>query len=158
MTAILINKLSVRTVVGQPKVPPLGETVSLMKVAGVVTSVEPVQTQYGTSYRFRGAFTAIRGDNNQEYTSGQCFLPDVITDPLVVVLSSDNAPASVKFACEILIRGAADPVGYEYVVKPLSDIQRSSELEEMRNLMLGAPSVANVAIEPAQPEAKAKKK
>jgi hypothetical protein len=68
------------------------------------------------------------------------FLVEPLQGMLLAQLSSAE---TVDFACELsVLVNESLPMGYEYKVKPLTEIKRSDELESLRQLVAPAVTLA----------------
>lgn len=123
-----------------------GDEMQLFRIIGKVSSCEGVDSEYGTSIRFKGVFEAINDVTGEVVSShSQCFLPEVAQDLLhsVVMAHQDgDSEANVAFGFEIGVRADDNlPTGYEYTCRPLVEAKGEDALSDLRNetLLLDAP-------------------
>lgn len=104
--------------------------VSLLKIAGIVTSAKPGSTDKGEYLKLIGQFTAINQVTGETFTAAQCILPDFVTAPLGSALQSGNS--EVQFAVEVIAKHAPTSVtGYQFGVKPLIEAKPSDAMQAL---------------------------
>jgi|688.fasta_scaffold84185_4 hypothetical protein len=124
-----------------------GESVELLKIAGVTTSCSVGQTDKGEFIRLRGEFLAMNQSTGEQFTAAECILPTFLGQTLQTALVSSE---QVEFALSIGARKIAKSVtGYEFVARPLVNAEPSSRLSKLiaaagldKPLALAAPKAA----------------
>jgi hypothetical protein len=124
-----------------------GESVELLKIAGVTTSCAVGQTDKGEFIRLRGEFLAINQSTGEQFTAAECILPTFLGQTLQTALVSSE---QVEFALSIGARKSAKSVtGYEFVARPLVNAEPSARLSKLlvvagmdKPLALAAPKAA----------------
>lgn len=117
--------------------------VSLLKIAGIVTSAKPGSTDKGEYLKLVGQFTAINQVTGETFTSAQCILPDFVTAPLGSALQSGSS--EVQFAVEVIAKHAPTSVtGYQFGVKPLIEAKPSDAMQALLGVagISSAPALA----------------
>lgn len=137
-----------------------GESVELLKIAGVTVAAQVGQTDKGEFIRLRGEFLAINQSTGEQFTAAECILPTFLGQTLQTALASSER---VEFALSIGARKSAKSVtGYEFIARPLVAAEPSERLTKLlsvagmdKPLQLAAPKAATEEA-PAAP-AKGKK-
>jgi hypothetical protein len=137
-----LKKISPKTVCGDvkkiAKAMQNGQTKELMTVYGFAQEMEMVESDKGTSVRFKGDFEAVH--NNEKYRSGQMFLPGVAEAILYNWLQNSEG-AQVQFALSLSIRADEDMiVGYEYAAQPLIEDTDADPMDQIRKALPGGKS------------------
>lgn len=122
----MVKKISVAKVGAKPS---KTEHRELMQVFGIATGTLTGESQFGEWIALTGTFKAINIDEGEVFTSTKCFLPAVATDYLVEYLRNDSS--SVEFALQIDSVPSDTVIGYEYIVKPLLEIDEPKALSEL---------------------------
>jgi hypothetical protein len=110
-----------------------GETMPLVKLLGFVDSAEAVETEYGTSTRFKGDFIAesMIDDKQPLVSSTKCFVPPILEDLINKGLEELDG-TSLKLAFVIAVKADESiPVGYEYKTWPLIKPKPSNPMLEL---------------------------
>ena len=137
-----------------------GESMELLKIAGVTTSCAVGQTDKGEFIRLNGEFLAVSQITGETFSSSQTILPTFLGQMLQSALSQSE---QVEFALSIGARKSAKSVtGYEFVARPLVNAEPSARLAKLlavtgmdKPLALAAPKAEEA--EPAPAPAKGKK-
>jgi hypothetical protein len=124
-----------------------GESVELVKIAGVTTAAQVGQTDKGEFIRLRGEFLAINQSTGEQFTAAECILPTFLGQTLQTALASSER---VEFALSIGARKSAKSVtGYEFIARPLVNAEPSERLTKLlavagmdKPLTLAAPKTA----------------
>ncbi len=103
----------------------------LMQVFGIATGTLAGESQFGEWVALVGTFKAVNLEDGEVFTSGKCFLPSVATDYLVQYLSSETS--SVEFALQIDSVPSDTVIGYEYIVKPLIEVEEPKALSDLES-------------------------
>lgn len=121
----MIKKISVKTVCGLPR-KLLGNLpkVLLMEIMGEMTDIETGKSTFKNEEGEHDDWTALLGQfkaknisTRQEFFSGKCFLPAVVSDLLVAQFKIGRAQGmqTMQFAFQIGVKDAPEvAVGYEY--------------------------------------------
>jgi hypothetical protein len=139
-----------------------GESMELLKIAGVTTSCAVGQTDKGEFIRLNGEFMAVSQITGETFSSSQTILPTFLGQMLQSALSQSE---QVEFALSIGARKSAKSVtGYEFVARPLVNAEPSARLAKLlavtgmdKPLQLEAPKAEEAEPEPAPAPAKGKK-
>jgi hypothetical protein len=106
-----------------------GESVELLKIAGVTTSCAVGQTDKGEFIRLRGEFLAINQSTGEQFTASECILPTFLGQTLQTALVSSER---VEFALSVGARKIAKSVtGYEFIARPLVNAEPSERLTKL---------------------------
>jgi hypothetical protein len=124
-----------------------GESMELLKIAGVTTSCAVGQTDKGEFIRLNGEFLAVSQVTGETFSSSQTILPTFLGQMLQSALSASE---QVEFALSIGARKSAKSVtGYEFVARPLVNAEPSARLSKLiaaagldKPLALAAPKAA----------------
>jgi hypothetical protein len=101
----------------------------ILKIAGVITSIRPGQTQLGEYAELVGQFQAVNLETGEMFQSGKAILPNFIADPMV---EASKGGSEVEFAIQIGVkRNEGSVVGYEFSVKPLVEPKVSDKLAKL---------------------------
>jgi hypothetical protein len=131
-----------------------GEKIALLRVVGIASSAKAGQTDKGEYLKLMGEYSAINLQTGEQFTAGQCILPNFISDQFAGVLAQHG---SAEFALEIGAKADASSVtGYTFTVTPLVESKSSNRMQELIDA-----AVTNVpmleAPKPKAPKAAAKK-
>ena len=126
-----------------------GESVELLKIAGVTTSCAVGQTDKGEFIRLNGEFLAVNQITGEQFAASQTILPTFLGQMLQSALSASE---QVEFALSIGARKSAKSVtGYEFVARPLVNAEPSARLSKLiaaagldKPLALAAPKAEEV--------------
>lgn len=130
-----------------------GESVELLKIAGVTTSCAVGQTDKGEFIRLNGEFLAVNQITGEQFAASQTILPTFLGQMLQSALVASE---QVEFALSIGARKSAKSVtGYEFVARPLVNAEPSARLSKLL-AVAGMDKPLQLAA-PAAPAAKAKK-
>lgn len=138
----LLKKIVTKSIIGDPKKFLVslddGETCVLYRVYGTANGVRSGENTNGPWMGFSGQFEAMVVDENGEmqahYGAPQCFLYEPMTSMLADKLRESD---SVDFAVEVLLKRSDSSItGYEYIVKPLLEMQENDSLAHLRQLAL----------------------
>lgn len=98
----------------------------LVKIVGVTSSYKVGQTDKGEFIKLSGTFNAINMQTGELFNSGECLLPNFISENIAEALKNSS---EVEFALQIGVKADATSVtGYQYTVKPLIDAKPSEKL------------------------------
>ena len=104
----------------------------ILKIAGVITSIRPGQTQLGEYAELGGQFQAVNLATGEMFQSAKSILPTFIADPMV---EASKGGSEVEFAIQIGVkRNDTSVVGYEFSVKPLVEPKVSDKLAKLLDL------------------------
>lgn len=132
-----------------------GQSVDLLKVAGLATGAATGQTDKGQFTRLSGQFVGTDLTTGELYQSGQCILPEYIGSQLGAALMMQDGKA-VQFAFKIAAKRKDSALtGYEYAVSPLIDSRPTDAMSELMKLA-GIEAKADPTL-PAPPSAPAVK-
>lgn len=153
----LLSKISIKGIGAQPKaseVPEGSQPIRLAVLYGRTNGYTVGQSSFGEFTKFRGSFEAVNARTGEEFKSGAILLPRVVEDLLREALDSrEDDNAALDFALEIGVKNSSAPIGYEYTVKPLTELKVSDELLSLRQIATKAlPAPTN-----SEPDAKAAK-
>ncbi len=114
--------------------------VALIRLAGIVNSGKPGQTDKGEFLKLFGEFQAINLVTGEQFSGAQCILPNFISDQFAAVLASNG---SAEFALEIGAKeNEASVTGYEFTVTPLMESKGSNRMQELIGIaMKNAPAL-----------------
>ncbi len=130
-----------------------GDSVELLKIAGVTTSCAVGQTDKGEFIRLNGEFMAVNQITGEQFAASQTILPSFLGQMLQSALSASE---QVEFALSIGARKSAKSVtGYEFVARPLVNAEPSARLSKLL-AVAGMDKPLQLAA-PAAPAAKTKK-
>lgn len=102
------------------------KTADLIKIVGVTSSYKVGQTDKGEFIKLSGTFNAINMQTGELFNSGECLLPNFISENIAEALKNSS---EVEFALQIGVKADATSVtGYQYTVKPLIDAKPSEKL------------------------------
>lgn len=148
MAATLVNKLSIKKVIGKiratkeetikengkdVKILVVEDNPAIMRVVGVARKFEIGESDFGEYTKFVGTFQATDLRDNKDYRSGNCFLPEVATDMLRQAII-DNEGSQVEFGFDIGVIGRPElAIGYEYTVTPLIEATEADPLQMLAN-------------------------
>jgi len=122
----MIKKISIAKLGAKPsKVEPT----ELIRVWGIATGTVTGESQFGEWVALVGSFKAVNLSDGEVFTSSKCFLPSVASDYLVQYLK--NGESSIEFALQIDSVPSETAIGYEYVVKPLLEVDEPKALTEL---------------------------
>lgn len=124
-----------------------GESVELLKIAGVTVAAQVGQTDKGEFIRLRGEFLAINQNTGEQFAAAECILPTFLGQTLQTALATSE---QVEFALSIGARKSAKSVtGYEFVARPLVNAEPSARMSKLlavagmdKPLQLAAPKAA----------------
>lgn len=125
-------------------------------IVGIATATVTKKAADGLSEftGLKGNFEGIPADPTRDtIQSGVAFLGEAFQSPIEALLNGDenNDPVeSVKMAFELYVTKAANPQGYSWALKPLTEATPNDPLAELRALM-------NKPAETPQVEDKSKK-
>lgn len=106
-----------------------GESVELLKIAGVTVAAQVGQTDKGEFIRLRGEFLAINQNTGEQFTAAECILPTFLGQTLQTALATSER---VEFALSIGARKSAKSVtGYEFIARPLVAAEPSERLTKL---------------------------
>ena len=106
-----------------------GESVELLKIAGVTTSCAVGQTDKGEFIRLNGEFMAVNQITGEQFAASQTILPTFLGQMLQSALSASE---QVEFALSIGARKSAKSVtGYEFVARPLVNAEPSARMSKL---------------------------
>lgn len=106
-----------------------GESVELLKIAGVTTSCAVGQTDKGEFIRLNGEFLAVNQITGEQFAASQTILPTFLGQMLQSALAASE---QVEFALSIGARKSAKSVtGYEFVARPLVNAEPSARLSKL---------------------------
>lgn len=136
-----------------------GESMELLKIAGVTTSCAVGQTDKGEFIRLNGEFLAVSQITGETFSSSQTILPTFLGQMLQSALSQSE---QVEFALSIGARKSFKSVtGYEFVARPLVNAEPSARLSKLlaitgmdKPLQLEFPKSMQAAPEPAPAKGK----
>lgn len=121
MSQALVNKISVKTVVGKidKEIKEIKEETPIMRVIGIATKATPKNTNFGVSVEFKGRFKATNIKTGKEFVSGKMFLPRLAENLLEGEFVGGDTANEVKFGFTITVKPSDNTIGYEYGVQPL---------------------------------------
>ncbi len=135
----LISKISTKTCKAAPKlklvevdgkqVPRCDGDQHLLRIVGIASAQENVDTDFGTSIKFTGQFEGTNISTGEVYRSTVCFLPDTGAGMLSGVVVDDQI---VEFAFDIHAEASNNNNGYQYVVEPLIKMNAADPLEQLK--------------------------
>lgn len=106
-----------------------GESIELLKIAGVTTSCAVGQTDKGEFIRLNGEFLAVNQITGEQFAASQTILPTFLGQMLQSALAASE---QVEFALSIGARKSAKSVtGYEFVARPLVNAEPSARLSKL---------------------------
>ncbi len=125
-----------------------GDTMEMLKIAGVTTSCAIGQTDKGEFIRLNGEFLAVNQITGEQFSSSQTILPTFLGQMLQSAL---EASEHVEFALSIGARKSAKSVtGYEFIARPLVNAEPSARLSKLlaiagmdKPLRLAAPAATD---------------
>jgi len=126
---------------------------ALLKIVGRSTAAKPGQSDNGEYVKLLGSFHAVNLVTGETFESGQCILPNFVSEQLAAALVESQA---VEFALEIGVKADdASVTGYVFTVRPLI---KPEPTDGMRKLLAAAGMSAPPKLEaPADaPKGKAK--
>lgn len=137
-----IAKLSLKTIGAQPKAtffdkPEEGaepELKILGTIFGRANRWDIVPTGFGETVRFIGNFEALTTDKDGKsaaFASTRMFLPVAAANLLRDTLDAQDG-AGVDFAFEIAAHWADTDFGYQYVIRPITQMSKADELNALR--------------------------
>lgn len=117
-----------------------GDVVDAYSVFGVANGLKSGESNFGEWAALTGQIRAVGhiGDaENCEYASQTCFAPNEIMAILAPALREHD---SVEFAFTVCLKRRDDlDRGYEYVVKPKTEVKSADQITHLRNLALSKP-------------------
>lgn len=134
MSENLLKKIAAKQVCGTFVAPKIGEEQELMIIMGYAKSMEKKATNYGDSTAFHGDFKAINTITGEAYRSGTCYLPDVASDMLENIMSSNAGTVEFGFKISIIGvkgRNPGEDGKYEYRCKPLLESAENDPLKAL---------------------------
>ena len=127
---------------------PTGEPVALYDIGGIVRDIEGVDTEYGTSQKFRGQFVARNADG-EEFSAPVCYLPDAAAD---LIAGAFPEGGELEFSMRILVSfDAASATSYVYSAQ--SHISQSGG-DRVAALLDAAPNAIPTLPSPDQGKSK----
>ena len=153
----LVNKISFKSVCGNPELQPLemtdengqkktvlrGVEKLYMRLVGVVRKYETVTSQYGDSVAFAGEFRAVNLLTGEVYNGGKLFLPNVAESFVYNAFLNQEMVEGfngLELAFDLGIKPSNTAMGYEYTVKPLIEQTATDRLAAMLNSLPALPA------------------
>lgn len=139
--ATLINKLTVKTLGAVPKlalvtidgkqVPRADGEQYLARIVGVTHSISRGESDFGPFIKFNGDFEGINIATGEVFMSGVCMMPETVSGILAKAVEAEGSEA-VEFAVEIWAVPHTTPTGYQYVVRPLTNIAKNTPVLNLK--------------------------
>lgn len=128
----LVNKVTIKSVCGTPKVTTEEGTVDLMTITGVANKIRAGESNYGAFVVFQGDFEAVNCKTGEIFRGAECCLPPVAEGLLANAIQASEL-RGVEFAFMISVKAAsrAGGAGYEYMATPLI-VQENDPLQALR--------------------------
>ena len=134
-----------------------GQSVPLLKVAGVVAGFKADQSDKGEYLLLLGEFFGLNLLDGSQYSSTKAILPNFIAENFIPVLRQNG---TVEFSIEIgAKRDDSSMTGYTFIAKPLREAEASTKLASLAATLgvsltsapvaLAAPAAAAPAASPA---------
>lgn len=160
--ATILKKMSAKTVCGNVKklVAEIAEETNIecYRMFGVITGYEQGETNFGIWTAFRGNFESINHEG-ESFKAVKAFIPEPIDGMIkeqIDLLEKANAEetelakkeerqailieVSLEFAIIVEAKRRDDlAIGYEYITKPLVEMQKNDSLSHLRTAALEAP-------------------
>jgi hypothetical protein len=156
----IVSKMAVKSIGCDPmKRPDDGKPLPLCVFFGKADGIKEGEGRDGRMWSaLTGSFAGVNLVTGDEYRSGKLFLPSgihEIVENAVKSIKPDDTEAYVKFALQIAVIKAANPIGYSYQATKLIDVAEGDELSEIRE-QLPATAAKQLAAPAAAPPAKKK--
>jgi hypothetical protein len=125
---LILKKLTLKACCGTAWVKEARDgPVQLLKVAGMVTGVEPRDSEYGRSWRLAGQFFAETPDGRR-FTSSIAYLPQSI-ESMIVAAAEDGR--IVEFSMSIGAEPSESPIGYQYTIASLVPVRPPESMQRL---------------------------
>ena len=127
----IINKMTTKSILGgAPNKVEIehsdGSPIWLMTVFGRAAQRMPGESQHGPYVKFKGSFKSINHETGEEKRSRLLILPGVAEGIIDEILVQDDIE-TVEFAVQIGVQKSDTPIGYEWVVEPLTEMDTDSD-------------------------------
>jgi len=131
-----LKKLSTKIILGgvTPDAPPKDHKGPkwLLQIIGICTGRFDDSSDYGPYTAMLGDFQGVNLETGEEFrTQTKCFMPDVVTLPVVGKLGMDGV-TSVSFGYRVgVLRDETAATKYIYVADPIASIAQSDPLGQL---------------------------
>ena len=149
-----VGKMSVKALGCKPKkVSDENPKIALCQIFGKADGVKVGEDASGKVWEaLTGSFGGINLESGEEFRSGKLFLPPGIHEVIesaVKQLGENPDGLAVKFAIEIYVVVASNPIGYSYQAKNLIKAETTDELTEIRKALADAAEDRKAIAPPA---------
>ncbi len=121
-----------------------GGMIKLYTVYGKARAIRAGTSTYGEFHALKGMFQSVRAEDEQEFISAECFLPEPMHDHVVnhflAAKEKGREADMLEFALEVHLKESKMPIGYEYVTVPIVQPSATDDLADLRSKALEGPA------------------
>lgn len=152
MDTKVVNKLTIKTILGIDRGKTKEEVIAIMKdyaaknseiaaIIGKITGFGEKATQFGNSTFFIGDFYAQNRETGEIFEGGKIYLPKDVSETIKAAFVNRTAQDEyVKVQLTVSVVKDSGTVGYAYVCRPIKNPQSINERAEMLGQFLSLPA------------------